>query len=220
MHSFAPMPVRIASIAGAAALLAAITACSSSGASTDMSPPPAAPNASTKAGESFNAQDVAFTQAMISHREQAADIAELLPSRTQNQTLRAMASKAEAAQGPEIQTMNTWLTQWGASPAPGGDRSTQSATGSEMVTPQQISDLSNAQGAAFERMWLEMMVRNNEGAVTVAKQEIASGSNAQAKAMAQSIIDSQTMEINQMNQMLSTAASLNAAHGPDDDHRG
>ena len=44
-------------------------------------------------------------------------------------------------------------------------------------------------------MWLQMMVRHHQGAVTMAKTELAQGSNTDAKAPASSIIDSQTAEM-------------------------
>jgi uncharacterized protein (DUF305 family) len=51
-------------------------------------------------------------------------------------------------------------------------------------------------------MFLEMMITHHEGAVTMGKTELVSGSNTEAKALAQSIITGQTKEIATMQQLL------------------
>ncbi|WP_438938440.1 DUF305 domain-containing protein [Amycolatopsis orientalis] len=43
-----------------------------------------------------------------------------------------------------------------------------------------------------------MMIRHHQGAVDMAKTELAKGSNADAKALAQKIIDAQEAEIREM----------------------
>ncbi|QRP49090.1 DUF305 domain-containing protein [Amycolatopsis sp. FDAARGOS 1241] len=65
-----------------------------------------------------------------------------------------------------------------------------------------MQKLQQAGGTAFDRMFLQMMVTHHQGAVAMAKTELASGSSPDAKALAQRIIDSQTAEIAQMQQML------------------
>ena len=47
------------------------------------------------------------------------------------------------------------------------------------------------------------MITHHEGAVEMAEQELSEGRFAQAKDMAQRIVDTQTAEIEQMNDLLS-----------------
>jgi uncharacterized protein (DUF305 family) len=60
----------------------------------------------------------------------------------------------------------------------------------------------NATGAEFDRLFLEQMIAHHEGAVEMAETEIADGQNADAIALAESIRDSQTAEIAEMEQLL------------------
>lgn len=197
---------RAAVVTAAAALVGGLAAC---GTSTSGSSPSPSASGSTAAAADHNAADVSFAQMMIPHHEQAIVMAKMVPAHTQDAKLRALASQIEAAQGPEIATMKGWLAEWGASPAPsnssmmGMDHNSHGGMAtSGMMTDQQMMDLDGADGSAFDKMWLQMMIAHHEGAITMAKQELADGQNAQAKALAQAIIDGQTKEINQMKQML------------------
>jgi uncharacterized protein (DUF305 family) len=51
-------------------------------------------------------------------------------------------------------------------------------------------------------MFLQMMIKHHQGAVTMAKTEQGQGINADAKALADAIVTSQTAEITKMQNML------------------
>ncbi len=66
-----------------------------------------------------NAADLAFAQQMIVHHQGAIEMADLAPSRAASQQVKDLAVRIKAAQGPEIQQMQGWLTSWAAPcPAP------------------------------------------------------------------------------------------------------
>ncbi|SFO64045.1 protein of unknown function, partial [Pseudonocardia ammonioxydans] len=134
--------------------------------------------------------------------------------------VRRLATEIEQAQGPEIAKMQAFLTAWGA-PAPGampgmdhesmGDGSDQNGMGqggmgqggmAGMMTPEQMGRLEQADGADFDRMFLEMMIAHHEGAVQMAQTELADGTNPEAKALAQQIVDAQQTEITAMRELL------------------
>ena len=60
-----------------------------------------------------------------------------------------------------------------------------------MMTEEEMRKLEQASGAEFDRMFLEMMIRHHQGAIDMAKTEVAKGANPEAKALAQRIIDAQ-----------------------------
>jgi uncharacterized protein (DUF305 family) len=76
---------------------------------------------------------------------------------------------------------------------------------SGMMSAEDMKMLEQAKGAAFDKMWLEMMIKHHEGAVEMAKTELAKGSSADAKKLAQAIIDAQQKEITEMQGMLKSA---------------
>jgi uncharacterized protein (DUF305 family) len=73
-----------------------------------------------------------------------------------------------------------------------------------MMTDAQMQQLRQARGADFDRMFLQMMTAHHEGAVEMARTELAGGRNPEAKALAQKIIDEQQAEITTMANLLST----------------
>jgi uncharacterized protein (DUF305 family) len=189
---------------GIAALITAI-ACNS--APTGAQPTTGAPLA-TSATSAHNAADVAFAQQMIPHHRQAITMTELAPTRTANPKVRDLATRIKNDQGPEIATMTSWLQTWHAPPA-SNDPGQGSAMGgmdraamAGMMSNQQMSQLSNSSGPAFDRLFLLMMIAHHEGAVQMATTELATGQNTDAKNLATAIQRSQTAQIGTMRQLL------------------
>jgi uncharacterized protein (DUF305 family) len=71
-----------------------------------------------------------------------------------------------------------------------------------MMSQQQMQQLSQAHGAAFDKMFLQMMIGHHQGAVTMSKTELADGENPDAKTLAQNIITAQQREITEMQTLL------------------
>lgn len=184
---------------------------------------PASISASASATATFNDADVAFAQMMIVHHQGAIQMADLAPSRAQNQDVLALAARIKAAQAPEIDQMTSWLTAWGAAPSMmsgsatsgmggmdhGGMGGATSAAGSSMSMPgmmsgDQMQQLESASGAAFDKMFLELMIVHHQGAIEMAETEIADGSNPEAVALAQKIKSDQTAEIAEIQALLQT----------------
>jgi uncharacterized protein (DUF305 family) len=160
---------------------------------------------------------------MIVHHQGAIQMADLAPSRAQNQDVLALAARIKAAQAPEIDQMTSWLTAWGAAPSMmsgsatsgmggmdhGGMGGATSAAGSSMSMPgmmsgDQMQQLESASGAAFDKMFLELMIVHHQGAIEMAETEIADGSNPEAVALAQKIKSDQTAEIAEIQALLQT----------------
>jgi uncharacterized protein (DUF305 family) len=190
-----------------------LAGCGGNSGSTSGTSSSAAASSAPAQSAVHNAADVTFAQQMSGHHQQAIDMANLASSRSTNAQLKNLASQIEQAQGPEIQQMTGWLSQWGASPSsampsmPG--MSMPSPTPGMGSMPGSMSDadmqkLQQASGAAFDKMFLQMMIQHHQGAVDMAKTELANGSNVDAKALAQRIIDTQTAQIAQMQHMLAS----------------
>jgi len=178
------------------------TATSGSSASVS-SAPSAAPASKAK-----NDADVVFASMMIPHHAQAISMADMALGKATNPKVKALAPKIKAAQGPEIERMSGWLTGWGA-PLPaangGSDMAGMEGMGDQtggMMSAKEIGSLNKATGPAFDRMWLQMMVKHHQGAIAMAKTELDQGSNPEAKKLAESIIAGQSAEIAEMNSIL------------------
>ncbi|EHR61343.1 DUF305 domain-containing protein [Saccharomonospora cyanea] len=180
-------------IGASAAALLALTACgtgdTSAGDSNQNTPPTAAGEAQQS---SHNDSDIAFAQQMIPHHEQAGEMADLALERSTNPNVKSLAERTTGAQDPEIQQMTGLLKKWGVSAA----RDKSDMTG--MMSGEEMRQLEQATGSEFDVMWLQMMVQHHQDAIEMAKTELEEGSDADAKALAQRIIETQEAEIREM----------------------
>jgi len=156
-----------------------------------------------------NAQDVTFAQEMIPHHEQAVEMSTIALAQGSSVKVKDLATRIKAAQDPEIQTMTGWLSSWGEpvqAGAGGMDHGDMGSMGSGqgMATDAQMGDFRAAQGADLDRMFLKMMTAHHQGAVAMARTQLDKGTYGPAKALAQSIIDSQQKELNEMQGLLNS----------------
>ena len=127
-----------------------------------LSPEQAAKVAQTR----FSPADVRFMQGMIAHHQQAVEMAALVEGRTNRQAVIDVAGRINASQTDEIKFIQNWLRERGqpvADPASAHAAHGQHMAG--MITPQQMARLAAAKGAAFDRLFLELMILHHEGAV-------------------------------------------------------
>lgn len=208
--------------AGASGVVIALTlaACSTAGTSAGSagspdhnahgaattSSVPAAPSTSPHADDAARAGDVTFAQQMIPHHEQAVEMADLaLKKPSASATVRRLATQIKAAQDPEITTMRGWLSAWGAPATPSADHGAgHGGHGEGMMSAQDMADLAKAEGAAFDRSWVTMMITHHEGAVTMSQQVLRTTQNPHVKALAEEIIAAQQKEIATMRGLLET----------------
>jgi len=146
----------------------------------------------------FNDADVTFLDMMYPHHAQAVEMAKLAPSRSQNPQLIALAANIEKAQAPEMTQFADLLHSFGK-PAP---TATMDHPMNGVMSQDQMTALRNSTGAAFDAMWLKMMIEHHQGAVAMSNTELADGANPDAKALARNIITAQQAEITQMQGML------------------
>lgn len=215
---------------GAAAVVAlVITAgCSNSGdagseQSTGHTASPSATAAATTtapSGEQHNDADVTFAQHMIPHHQQAIEMSDMvLAKQGIDPRVIELANQIKAAQGPEIQQMQGWLTQWGSpqSPMPSGmpgHGSMPTTSGmpsmsgtpgmSGMMSEQDMAALQNAQGVEASKLFLTQMIAHHEGAITMAQTEIKDGQYPAALELARAIVTAQQKEIDTMKSILAS----------------
>jgi uncharacterized protein (DUF305 family) len=202
MKSFTTL--RRALLAGATFTVLALAGCGGGMDGVDHGGTPMA-SGSTATGQDFNTADVTFAQQMIPHHQQAVTMAELAETRAADPELKALAAQIKAAQAPEIATMTGWLTAWGQpTAAPGGHNmpGMESTPMLGMMTDEQMKSLEAATGPTFDLQFTRMMLAHHEGAVTMAKDEQANGSNQAAKDLAKKIETDQTAEIATLKSIL------------------
>ncbi len=198
------MNIRMAVPAVALAVGLTVAGCSSATPTGSSSSLAAAPSA--QAGVVFNNADTTFLTDMYPHHAQALDMATMVDGRSTNQAVIDLATKIKGEQQPEMDTMTTLLTSFGK-PTPAtstmGGMDMSAASGmAGMMSATDMTRLGTLSGAQFDKTWLTMMTSHHSGAVEMATTELKSGSNADAKTLATTIIAAQNAEITTMKGLL------------------
>jgi uncharacterized protein (DUF305 family) len=170
----------------------------------------------------FNAGDVTFAQGMIPHHQQAVEMADMAldPASKAGPAVTDLATRIKGAQGPEISLMTSWLTAWnqpamagmkpgetmppGATmpPMDGMDMDMDMGGMDGMMSAEDMTALAKATGPEFDKMWLTMMVKHHDGAITMSKTVQTDGQSADVKTLAGKIIIAQKAEIDEMNKLV------------------
>ncbi|QHT54939.1 DUF305 domain-containing protein [Cellulomonas sp. H30R-01] len=201
--------VRRAACATAALTLAATLAACGGGAPAGTAPRP--DRATTSTTQPLDARhdetDTWFAQMMVVHHEGAIEMAGLAVDRAATPEVRDLAQRIADAQGPEIALMSGWLAAWGED-APGGtDHGGMDHGGMDMHGMGQdeaMGSLDGLDGVAFDRAFLDLMIAHHRGAVAMAETELAEGTHPDAMRLARTIVDDQTAEITEMQNLLAT----------------
>ena len=200
------MKTRLLAMAASSALVVLLVGCGAphaSSPSSAVSPATALPAVRSVANVSDS--DVSFAQQMIPHHQQAVEMADLALTRETSPEVKKLAEQIKAAQGPEIEMMSMWLQSWGAPMEMGEDHSGHDMGGmdmSGMMSDDDMQALADAQGAEFDRMWLEMMIAHHQGAISMAEQVKAASSNADVTSLAGAVMTGQAEEIDTMQKLL------------------
>ncbi|MCY0956881.1 DUF305 domain-containing protein [Streptomyces sp. H27-H5] len=198
----------LAATAVAAGLVLAACGSDNSANTAGTTPATTTAPASTEA-DRHNQADVTFAQGMIPHHRQAVLMSDMVATHGASADVKTLAEKIKKAQAPEIETMSGWLKAWGEK-VPTGHSMDGMGHGDDdsgmpgMMNDQDMNQLGNAKGNAFDTMFLTMMIEHHEGAIDMAKTEKQQGAYGPATALADDIITSQTAEIAQMRTMLKT----------------
>ena len=229
---YAPPLTRIVTEAAAGNSLAGLIAL----AAGQQTPPifqPGAPGAASRVvtpaealalGRStFTDDDVAFMQHMIIHHAQAVEMVELLQTRGVHPTVRRLGQRIALGQEAEIALMRGWLSDRGQPlemPGMGGGHAgmdhshhaghampaSDTPVMAGMLSPAQMQALAAASGPAFDRLFLEGMIRHHQGALDMVDALLANPGAAEDTMLSDfttSVVADQSAEILRMQSLLS-----------------
>lgn len=157
----------------------------------------------------YTAADVQFMQGMIGHHAQALIMTELVPARSNRQDLRMLAERIRISQRDEITMMQRWLQKRNEL-VPAADAHVHAALGHGllmpgMLTEAELAQLRSASGIAFEKLFLQFMIKHHEGAIRMVQQLFAapaSGQEPELFIFASDVDADQNAEITRMRALL------------------
>lgn len=156
--------------------------------------------------------DVRFMTGMIPHHAQAVLFAGWAETHGAGRAVGVFAARMVVAQRDEIATMQSWLRDRGE-PVPPGEyvRMRMPMAGADhqmmpgMLTEERLTELDNARGSDFDRLFLTYMIPHHEGALLMVDELFESYGGAQNDfifKLASDIYADQTTEIEHMQGLL------------------
>ena len=195
------MKIRAAAVS-ALTLSAVLILSGCAGGGTADDPMPGMDHGSSAPSAEVNDADIMFASMMIVHHEQAIEMSDIvLAAEGVDPAVAELAERITAAQAPEIAKLEGWLDEWGVD-AEGPDSGGMDH-GDGMMSGGDLTALRAADGVEASRLYLEQMIVHHEGAVEMAQAQVDDGKDPAAVALAQTIIDAQTEEIQEMRDLLS-----------------
>jgi uncharacterized protein (DUF305 family) len=168
--------------------------------------------------------DRVFIEMMIPHHQGANEMAEMALQRAESPEVRELAQSIIDEQTREIEQMRTWYRQWYGMEVPTADMTMSmqdmmnqpmmqemmsqpmmmSMQQQEQMDQEMMTALENAEN--FDQEFLRQMARHHQTATMMAGMVVDSAEHPETRALAQRIIEDQSEEIAQMQQLLSQIA--------------
>jgi len=151
------------------------------------------------------AADIKFMQGMIGHHAQAVEMVDLLMRNSNSPHMKNLGLRIKVSQDDEMNMMRSWLKDHGA--AIPGPHSHHEPGGfmPGMLTSEEMTQLGNAKGVDFDRLFLMGMIKHHGGAITMVEELFKSpgaGQEGGIFAFASDVDADQRMEIDRMGAML------------------
>ena len=146
--------------------------------------------------------DRAFVADMVPHHESAVEMAKIAQDRGKSEFVKQLASDIIRTQTEEITTMrreDEGLDTTGVKVGSLGVPEHMKGMDGDVASLKTVDP--------FDPAFMEMMLTHHEGAIEMAKVELAKGKDPELKALAQDIIDAQEREITEMKKQLGATGS-------------
>ncbi|MEV4314171.1 DUF305 domain-containing protein [Actinocrispum sp. NPDC049592] len=139
--------------------------------------------------------DSFFAQRMILHTNQAVEAAKLVEGRTGTPALKTIAQRIQAQPAAEIAQLTGLVREWGEVPHV-SDASLPGA-----IKASDLDKLREVKDQKFDTGWMDLMIVHHLGAIKMAETELRQGTKAEAKALAQKVIDVRQPELDVLQGM-------------------
>lgn len=154
-----------------------------------------------------NSVDATFIENMIPHHEGAIEMANLALLNAKTDEVKNLSKDIIPSQQAEIDQMKTWYKEWFEKDVESLSSSTDMMGdgGMHMGGASMQGDIDELEAAEdFDKEFVQQMIPHHEMAIMMAQMMLSTTSRNEMKVLAQSIIDSQTMEVEQMRSWLTT----------------
>ena len=144
------------------------------------------------------AVDGAFITGMVPHHESAIEMAEMAREDGEHPEIRQLAADIITAQSNEIAILNDIHRRLYGEPVGAMQHGSLGLPEELMGMDMEMETLESAR--PFDREFIDMMVAHHQGAIRMAQIELAEGDDEATKSLANTIIEAQSREIDQLNE--------------------
>lgn len=158
--------------------------------------------------------DQHFIEMMIPHHQQAVQMADLALIRSKRPEIRKLAQAIKKDQNSEIEQMRTWYQAWYGKDVPvmvmnsetmmqmhsGMNQGMMDASMHQNMMSMKVNFETLKKASDFDKEFIHQMVSHHKMAVKMSQMLANKGKKLELNKLAQAIIKTQTVEINQMQQ--------------------
>ena len=154
-------------------------------------------------GVLYTKADVEFMQGMIAHHAQAIVMSRMAEANGANPQVLKLSRKIDQSQVPEILIMQQWLRRYNQFAPDTASWHDMRMDG--MLSDEELNVLGSAKGVAFDRAFLNGMIKHHAGALKMVDDLFKSpraGQEVDANVFANDVVTTQTAEIGIMRRLL------------------
>jgi uncharacterized protein (DUF305 family) len=148
----------------------------------------------------FTAVDAAFAGDAFIRHGQSIQLTQLVPDRSSDTDLVALASDIGTVQRPEFELMKVLRVQWNSE----SDAPPAAPDAKGPIDAATTERLLKASGSEFDLLWLQSMMRLHRETIGLTDAEIANGTNVDAVGLAKRMRGNLEPQLARMEQMLGT----------------
>ena len=140
-----------------------------------------------------NDTDLSYVDRMYSQHQQAIDMVAMTANKDLSPELAKLAARVGEDRSEEMKALQGMARAWGVPPHPPDYHGNPGE-----LTMEQLSELYDLDGAAFEQSWTQRMTDNHLGAVAMSKAELDDGLNLGTREFARGLVrllESQVAEL-------------------------
>ena len=162
--------------------------------------------ASFTSAEDYNDTDVHFLGMMVPHHQQAIEMSDvLLASDVEDPQVRDLAQRIKDGQEAENEQMRAWADEWGIQE----DMKLHSHhVANGMFMPEDLEAFSKLKGEELRVTFLEWMHHHHKDVIAMTQGEVDNGSYGPLREMGKEMIEVQTAEMGEMEEILGYTPDL------------
>ena len=150
--------------------------------------------------EEVNGVELHFVAMMTPHHQQAVEMSEIILAADEiSEATDGLADRIKIGQQQEIDTMVEWADAWEQDELM-AHHAPHVANG--MLAPEQMEELKSLDGDEADTLFLQLMHFHHEGAIAMTEDQINQGAYQPLVELAQQMVDVQTAEMQEMEQLL------------------